>query len=97
MPHKRNPILTENLTGLARLVRSAVVPAMENVALWHERDISHSSVERGIGPDATIHLDFALRRLAGVIERLNWSIPTTWRRTSTSWAASSTRSGSCWP
>ncbi|OYW36119.1 MAG: adenylosuccinate lyase [Brevundimonas sp. 12-68-7] len=70
MPHKRNPILTENLTGLARLVRSAVVPAMENVALWHERDISHSSVERGIGPDATIHLDFALNRLAGVIERL---------------------------
>jgi len=70
MPHKRNPILTENLTGLARLVRSAVVPAMENVALWHERDISHSSVERGIAPDASIHLDFALRRLAGVIERL---------------------------
>ena len=70
MPHKRNPILTENLTGLARLVRSAVVPAMENVALWHERDISHSSVERGIGPDATIHLDFALNRLGGVIERL---------------------------
>ena len=69
--HKRNPILTENLTGLARLVRSAVVPAMENVALWHERDISHSSVERGIGPDATIHLDFALHRLAGVVERLN--------------------------
>jgi len=71
MPHKRNPILTENLTGLARLVRSAVTPAMENVALWHERDISHSSVERGIGPDATIHLDFALHRLAGVVERLN--------------------------
>ena len=70
MPHKRNPVLTENLTGLARLVRSAVVPALENVALWHERDISHSSVERGIGPDATIHLDFALRRLAGVIENL---------------------------
>jgi len=70
MPHKRNPILTENLTGLARLVRSAVVPAMENVALWHERDISHSSVERGIAPDATIHLDFALRRLAMVVERL---------------------------
>ena len=71
MPHKRNPILTENLTGLARLVRSAVTPAMENVALWHERDISHSSVERGIAPDATIHLDFALNRLSGVIERLN--------------------------
>jgi len=70
MPHKRNPILTENLTGLARLVRSAVVPAMENVALWHERDISHSSVERGIAPDSTVHLDFALRRLAGVVERL---------------------------
>jgi len=70
MPHKRNPILTENLTGLARLVRSAVVPAMENVALWHERDISHSSVERGIAPDSTVHLDFALRRLANVVERL---------------------------
>ncbi|HEV7353997.1 MAG TPA: adenylosuccinate lyase [Brevundimonas sp.] len=70
MPHKRNPILTENLTGLARLVRSAVTPALENVALWHERDISHSSVERGIGPDASIHLDFALHRLAGVVERL---------------------------
>ncbi|WP_312162671.1 adenylosuccinate lyase [Phenylobacterium sp.] len=70
MPHKRNPILTENLTGLARLVRSAVVPAMENVALWHERDISHSSVERGIAPDSTIHLDFALRRLANVVDRL---------------------------
>jgi adenylosuccinate lyase len=70
MPHKRNPILTENLCGLARLVRSAVMPAMENVALWHERDISHSSVERGIGPDATIHLDFALHRLAGVVEKL---------------------------
>jgi adenylosuccinate lyase len=70
MPHKRNPILTENLTGLARLVRSAVVPALENVALWHERDISHSSVERGIAPDATTHLDFALRRLASVMERL---------------------------
>jgi adenylosuccinate lyase len=70
MPHKRNPILTENLTGLARLVRSAVTPAMENVALWHERDISHSSVERAIAPDATVHLDFALRRLASVVERL---------------------------
>jgi adenylosuccinate lyase len=70
MPHKRNPVLTENLTGLARLVRSAVIPALEDVALWHERDISHSSVERGIGPDATVHLDFALRRLAGVMERL---------------------------
>ncbi len=70
MPHKRNPVLTENLTGLARLVRGMVVPAMENVALWHERDISHSSVERMIGPDATITLDFALSRLAGVVEKL---------------------------
>ncbi len=70
MPHKRNPVLTENLTGLARLVRSAAVPALENVALWHERDISHSSVERGIGPDATVHLDFALQRLTGVISKL---------------------------
>ena len=70
MPHKRNPILTENLTGLARLIRSAAVPALENVALWHERDISHSSVERGIAPDATIHMDFALRRLASVMQRL---------------------------
>lgn len=70
MPHKRNPVLTENLTGLARIVRSAVVPAMENVALWHERDISHSSVERMIGPDATITLDFALARLTSVIANL---------------------------
>jgi adenylosuccinate lyase len=70
MPHKRNPVLTENLTGLARMVRSAVTPAMENVALWHERDISHSSVERMIGPDATITLDFALSRLAGVVDKL---------------------------
>jgi len=70
MPHKRNPILTENLTGLARVVRSAVTPAMENVALWHERDISHSSVERFIGPDATITLDFALGRLTGVVDKL---------------------------
>jgi adenylosuccinate lyase len=70
MPHKRNPVLTENLTGLARLVRMSVAPAMENVALWHERDISHSSVERAIGPDTTITLDFALNRLAGVIEKL---------------------------
>ena len=70
MPHKRNPVLTENLTGLARLVRMAVIPAMENVALWHERDISHSSVERGIGPDATVTLDFALARLTSVIDRL---------------------------
>ena len=70
MPHKRNPVLTENLTGLARMVRSAVIPALENVALWHERDISHSSVERMIGPDTTITLDFALNRLAGVVEKL---------------------------
>ena len=70
MPHKRNPVLTENLTGLARMVRSYALPAMENVALWHERDISHSSVERMIGPDATVTLDFALVRLTGVIEKL---------------------------
>ena len=70
MPHKRNPVLTENLTGLARIVRMAAVPAMENVALWHERDISHSSVERMIGPDATVTLDFALARLTGVIDKL---------------------------
>ena len=70
MPHKRNPVLTENLTGLARLVRGMALPAMENVALWHERDISHSSVERMIGPDATITLDFALARLTGVVEKL---------------------------
>jgi adenylosuccinate lyase len=70
MPHKRNPILTENITGLARGVRAAVTPAMENVALWHERDISHSSVERLFGPDATVTLDFALHRMAGVIETL---------------------------
>ncbi len=70
MPHKRNPILSENLTGLARLVRMAVIPAMENVALWHERDISHSSVERNIAPDACVTLDFALNRLAGLIENL---------------------------
>jgi adenylosuccinate lyase len=70
MPHKRNPVLTENLTGLARMVRSYAMPAMENVALWHERDISHSSVERYIGPDATITLDFALGRLTGVVDKL---------------------------
>jgi adenylosuccinate lyase len=70
MPHKRNPVLTENLTGLARLIRSSVIPAMENVALWHERDISHSSVERVIAPDATMLTDFALNRMAGVIENL---------------------------
>ena len=70
MPHKRNPVLTENLTGLARLVRGMSIPAMENVALWHERDISHSSVERMIGPDATVTLDFALVRLTNVIDKL---------------------------
>ena len=71
MPHKKNPILSENLTGLARMVRSSVIPALENVALWHERDISHSAVERNIGPDATITLDFALSRLNGVVKNLN--------------------------
>jgi adenylosuccinate lyase len=70
MPHKRNPVLSENLTGLARLVRMSVIPALENVALWHERDISHSSVERAIGPDTTVTLDFALHRLAGLVEKL---------------------------
>jgi len=70
MPHKRNPVLSENLTGLARLVRAAVIPALENVALWHERDISHSSVERNIGPDTTVTLDFALARLTQVIDKL---------------------------
>jgi adenylosuccinate lyase len=70
MPHKRNPVLSENITGLARMVRSYALPAMENVALWHERDISHSSVERMIGPDATVTLDFALHRMTGVIDRL---------------------------
>jgi adenylosuccinate lyase len=70
MPHKRNPVLTENLTGLARIVRMAVVPALENIALWHERDISHSSVERMIAPDATVTLDFALSRLAGVVDKM---------------------------
>jgi adenylosuccinate lyase len=71
MPHKKNPILSENLTGLSRMVRSAVIPALENVALWHERDISHSAVERNIGPDATTTLDFALTRLNGVVKNLN--------------------------
>ena len=68
MPHKKNPILSENLTGLSRIVRSAVVPALENIALWHERDISHSSVERNIGPDSNITLDFALVRLANLLD-----------------------------
>ena len=70
MPHKRNPVLSENVTGLARMVRAYVTPALENVALWHERDISHSSVERMIGPDATATLDFALARLASIIDKL---------------------------
>ncbi len=71
MPHKKNPILSENLTGLARLIRSSVIPSLENIALWHERDISHSAVERNIGPDATIALDFALSRLNNVVKNLN--------------------------
>jgi adenylosuccinate lyase len=70
MPHKRNPVLSENLTGLSRVIRSAVIPALENVVTWHERDISHSSVERFIAPDATVTLDFALHRLAGIIDRM---------------------------
>ena len=70
MPHKRNPVLSENVTGLARMVRAYVTPALENVVLWHERDISHSSVERMIGPDATVTLDFALARLASIIDKL---------------------------
>ncbi len=70
MPHKKNPILSENLTGLARMVRSYVIPALENISLWHERDISHSSVERNIGPDANITLDFALVRLSGILEKM---------------------------
>ena len=95
MPHKRNPVLTENLTGLARMVRGYVTPALEDVALWHERDISHSSVERVIGPDATITLDFALARLTRWSRSCS-SIPSRCRRTSTAWAASSIRSGCCW-
>ena len=70
MPHKKNPVLTENLTGLARLIRASVIPALENVALWHERDISHSSVERNIGPDTTVTLDFALDRLNNVVKSM---------------------------
>ena len=71
MPHKKNPILSENLTGLSRLIRSSVIPSLENVALWHERDISHSAVERNIGPDANTALDFALVRLNSVVKNLN--------------------------
>ena len=96
MPHKRNPVLTENLTGLARMVRGYALPAMENVALWHERDISHSSVERMIGPDATVTLDFALHRLAGVIEKLRGLSREHAARTSTSSAACTIRSACCW-
>jgi len=70
MPHKKNPILSENLTGLSRMVRSHVMPALENIALWHERDISHSSVERNIGPDANITMDFALNRLANILDKM---------------------------
>ena len=70
MPHKKNPILSENLTGLSRMVRSYTIPALENIALWHERDISHSSVERNIGPDANITLDFALNRLANILDKI---------------------------
>ena len=70
MPHKKNPILSENLTGLSRMVRSTVIPALENIALWHERDISHSSVERNIGPDANITIDFALVRLANILDNM---------------------------
>ena len=70
MPHKKNPVLSENLTGLARLIRSTVIPAMENVALWHERDISHSSVERNIGPDATVTLDFAISRMNEIVKSM---------------------------
>ena len=70
MPHKKNPILSENLTGLSRMIRSYVIPALENIALWHERDISHSSVERNIGPDANITLDFALSRLSNILEKM---------------------------
>jgi adenylosuccinate lyase len=73
MPHKKNPVLSENLTGLARLIRASVIPALENVALWHERDISHSSVERNIGPDATITLDFALNRLNEIVKSMKIS------------------------
>ena len=96
MPHKRNPVLAENLTGLARLVRASVVPALENVALWHERDISHSAVERVIAPDATIALDFALARLAGSDRQASSSIPRRCGPISTSSAACAIRSACCW-
>ena len=96
MPHKGNPVLTENITGLAWLVRSHCIPAMENVALWHERDISHSSVERIFGPDATITLDFLLARLTELSK--NWSyIPSRCSRTWMRWAAWYFRNVFCWP
>ena len=94
MPHKRNPVLSENVTGLARMVRAYVTPALENVALWHERDISHSSAERMIGPDATTTLDFLLVRLAGIVDKLIVT-PTTCARTSTGSAGSCIPSASC--
>ena len=93
MPHKRNPVLSENVTGLARMVRAYVTPALENVALWHERDISHSSVERMIGPDATATLDFALTG-SPASSTSSWSIPRTCARTSTGSAGSCIRSAS---
>ena len=93
MPHKRNPVLSENVTGLARMVRAYVTPALENVALWHERDISHSSVERMIGPDATVTLDFALAG-SPASSTSSWSIRRTCRRTSTASAGSCIRSAS---
>ncbi len=96
MPHKRNPVLTENLTGLARMVRAYALPAMENVALWHERDISHSSVERMIGPDATVTLDFALARLAGRDRQARRLSGADAARISTNPAASCIRSACCW-
>ena len=96
MPHKRNPVLTENLTGLARMVRAYAMPAMENVALWHERDISHSSVERVIGPDATITLDFALVAARRRDRQARWSIRRTCATTSTASAAWCIRSACCW-
>ena len=95
MPHKRNPVLSENLTGLSRLIRATVTPALENVALWHERDISHSSVERVIAPDATIALDFALAGSPALIDRLV-VYPERMRANLDHWAGSSTRSASCW-
>ena len=96
MPHKRNPVLSENLTGLARIVRAYAMPAFEDVALWHERDISHSSVERMIGPDATVTLDFALHRLTGIIKNLV-VYPERMRANMDRLGGSFTRSGCCSP